>query len=79
MDKSKNSSSQLGNILECFCFSLYVNYLYGGFKTNLRDVVMFPMNQQEEDNILGAPSTVTPEQLKELRIELIEPLPVERA
>ena len=37
---------------------------------NLREVVMFPMNQQAEDLLMGAPSDVSPEQLKELSIRI---------
>ncbi|ODR98538.1 aspartate--tRNA ligase [Methyloceanibacter methanicus] len=37
---------------------------------NLREVVMFPMNQQAEDLLMGAPSEVSPEQLKELSIRI---------
>ena len=37
---------------------------------NLRQVVMFPMNQQAEDLLMGAPSIVTPRQLRELHIRL---------
>jgi aspartyl-tRNA synthetase len=37
---------------------------------NLRQVVMFPMNQQAEDLLMGAPSEATPKQLKELPIKL---------
>jgi aspartyl-tRNA synthetase len=37
---------------------------------NLRQVVMFPMNQQAEDLLMGAPSEVSPKQLKELHIKL---------
>jgi aspartyl-tRNA synthetase len=37
---------------------------------NLRQVVMFPMNQQAEDLLMGAPSEVAPKQLKELHIKL---------
>ncbi|MGH1417767.1 MAG: aspartate--tRNA ligase [Hyphomicrobiaceae bacterium] len=36
---------------------------------NLRDVIMFPMNQQAQDLLMGAPSTVDPAQLKELHIK----------
>jgi aspartyl-tRNA synthetase len=36
---------------------------------NLRQVVMFPMNQQAEDLLMGAPSEVAPRQLKELHIK----------
>ena len=37
---------------------------------NLREVVMFPMNQQAEDLLMGAPSEVSAEQLKELSIRI---------
>jgi aspartyl-tRNA synthetase len=41
--------------------------------TNLRDVIMFPMNQQAQDLLMGAPSEVTPKQLRELHIRLALP------
>ncbi len=37
---------------------------------NLREVVLFPMNQRAEDLLMGAPSEVTSKQLKELHIRL---------
>jgi aspartyl-tRNA synthetase len=37
---------------------------------NLREVVVFPMNQRAEDLLMGAPSEVTMKQLKELHISL---------
>jgi aspartyl-tRNA synthetase len=37
---------------------------------NLREVVPFPMNQQAEDLLMGAPSEVSPRQLRELHIRL---------
>ncbi|MFZ0102425.1 MAG: aspartate--tRNA ligase [Pseudolabrys sp.] len=37
---------------------------------NLREVVLFPMNQRAEDLLMGAPSEVTAKQLKELSIRL---------
>ena len=40
---------------------------------NLRQVVMFPMNQQAEDLLMGAPSEVSPKQLHELHIRLALP------
>jgi aspartyl-tRNA synthetase len=40
---------------------------------NLRQVVMFPMNQQAEDLLMGAPSEVGDKQLKELHIRLALP------
>ena len=40
---------------------------------NLRQVVMFPMNQQAEDLLMGAPSEVSAKQLKELHIRVVPP------
>ncbi len=41
---------------------------------NIREVTMFPMNQQAEDLLLGAPATASPEQLKEVHIRLAPPI-----
>jgi len=40
---------------------------------NLREVTMFPMNQQAEDLMMGAPSEVSPKQLRDLHIRLALP------
>ena len=40
---------------------------------NLREVVLFPMNQQAEDLLMGAPSEVSPKQLRELHIRVVPP------
>ncbi len=40
---------------------------------NLREVVLFPMNQRAEDLMMGAPAHVTPRQLRELHIRLALP------
>jgi aspartyl-tRNA synthetase len=40
---------------------------------NIREVVLFPMNQRAEDLMMGAPSKVTARQLRELNIRLVEP------
>jgi aspartyl-tRNA synthetase len=40
---------------------------------NLRDVIAFPKNQAGVDPMSGAPSEITPEQLSELGIRLVEP------
>ncbi|MGI6244373.1 MAG: aspartate--tRNA ligase [Pseudochelatococcus sp.] len=37
---------------------------------NIREVVLFPMNQRAEDIMMGAPSEVTAKQLRELHIRL---------
>ncbi|WP_298018752.1 aspartate--tRNA ligase [uncultured Parasphingopyxis sp.] len=40
---------------------------------NLREVVLFPMNQRAEDLMMGAPSEVSLKQLRELNIRVVEP------
>src|SRR5436309_3058046 len=40
---------------------------------NLREVVLFPMNQRAEDLMMGAPSEVSSKQLRELHIRLALP------
>jgi aspartyl-tRNA synthetase len=40
---------------------------------NLREVVLFPMNQRAEDLLMGAPSEVTAKQLRELHIRVVPP------
>ena len=42
---------------------------------NLREIVLFPMNQRAEDLLMGAPSEVTAKQLRELNIRLNLPAP----
>jgi len=42
---------------------------------NLREVVLFPMNQRAEDLMMGAPSEATPKQLRELNIRIVKPGP----
>lgn len=44
-------------------------------QANLREVIMFPMNQQAQDLLMGAPSTVRPEQLRDLHIKIDLPKP----
>jgi aspartyl-tRNA synthetase len=40
---------------------------------NIREVIMFPMNQNAEDLMMNAPNTVRPQQLKELHIAVVQP------
>ncbi|SNR79365.1 aspartate--tRNA ligase [Puniceibacterium sediminis] len=40
-------------------------------EANIREVIMFPMNQRAEDVMMGAPSEPTPDQLMELRLRSI--------
>ena len=37
---------------------------------NIREVILFPLNQQGEDLLMGAPAPVPPARLKELHIKL---------
>jgi len=40
---------------------------------NIREVIAFPMTQNAEDLLMGAPSPVTEKQLRELHIRIVEP------
>ena len=40
---------------------------------NIREVVAFPMNQQAEDLMMGAPAMADPAQLRELHLRIVEP------
>ncbi|MCA3448149.1 MAG: aspartate--tRNA ligase [Rhodobacter sp.] len=40
-------------------------------EANIREVIMFPMNQRAEDLLMGAPSEPTNEQLRELRLRVV--------
>ena len=40
---------------------------------NIREVVLFPMNQRAEDLMMGAPGPVSAKQLRELNIRIVEP------
>ncbi len=40
---------------------------------NIREVIMFPMNQRAEDLMMNAPSDPTNEQLRELRLRVLPP------
>jgi len=39
---------------------------------NIREVIVFPMNQKAEDLMMGAPSTVSMKQLRELNIRIVD-------
>jgi len=41
-------------------------------KSNIREVTLFPMNQNAQDLLMGAPSEPTNLQLKELNIKILE-------
>jgi aspartyl-tRNA synthetase len=38
---------------------------------NIREVILFPMNQKAEDLMMNAPAPVTAKQLKELNIKVV--------
>ena len=38
---------------------------------NIREVIMFPMNQKAEDLLMGAPNQVSKQQLKDLHIKVV--------
>jgi aspartyl-tRNA synthetase len=40
---------------------------------NLREITMFPMNQQAYDLLMNAPSEATPQQLRELSLRVAAP------
>jgi aspartyl-tRNA synthetase len=40
---------------------------------NIREVILFPMNQKAEDLMMNAPAEVMPKQLKELHIRVVLP------
>ena len=40
-------------------------------EANIREVIMFPMNQRAEDLMMGAPSEPTNEQLRELGLRVL--------
>ncbi len=46
---------------------------------NIREVTMFPMNQQAEDLLLDAPAEASPEQLKEIHIRVVKPIEEKKA
>ena len=41
---------------------------------NIREVTMFPMNQQAQDLLLKAPAEASPAQLKELHMRVVQPI-----
>lgn len=41
---------------------------------NIREVILFPMNQRAEDLMMNAPSEVSSQQLRELHIRTVEPV-----
>ena len=50
-------------------YVMALNYLLEHEK-NIREVTMFPMNQNAQDLMMNSPSEVSEEQLKDLNIKL---------
>ena len=44
---------------------------------NIREVIMFPMNQQAQDLLMNAPSDIDDNQLKELSLKIYKPKKLE--
>jgi aspartyl-tRNA synthetase len=76
----EEATAKFGHMLEAFTFGApphggiapgidRIVMLLAG-EENLREVVLFPMNQRAEDLLMGAPSEVTQKQLRELHIRL---------
>ena len=42
-------------------------------EANIREVIMFPMNQRAEDLMMAAPSDPLNEQLRELSLRVVKP------
>ena len=45
---------------------------------NIREVIMFPMNQQAQDLLMNAPSDIDENQLKELSLKINKPKKLEK-
>ncbi|MEX2449635.1 MAG: aspartate--tRNA ligase [Rhodospirillales bacterium] len=45
---------------------------------NIREIIAFPMNQQAQDLLMGAPDTVDPKRLKELHLKLDLPKEIKK-
>ena len=41
-------------------------------KNNIREITLFPMNQNAQDLLMGAPSKLNESQLKELNIKILD-------
>jgi aspartyl-tRNA synthetase len=40
---------------------------------NIREIIVFPMNQQARDLMMGAPAPISPERLRELHLRIVAP------
>ena len=55
--------------ISCFGIDRVVMLLVGA--KNLREITLFPMNQQAQDLLMNAPSPATPTQLRELALRVV--------
>jgi aspartyl-tRNA synthetase len=46
---------------------------------NIREVILFPFNQQAQDLMMGAPAPASPKHLKELHIQVVLPPEIKKA
>jgi aspartyl-tRNA synthetase len=46
---------------------------------NIREVTLFPMNQRAEDLMTGAPAIPEPKQLRDVHIQVVEPIKEKKA
>ncbi len=59
--------------LHCYPYHYHQAVRLLAHEPNIREVILFPFNQQAEDLMMNAPSVVSPRQLAELHIRTVQP------